>query len=54
MFALKSKSYIVITSDNKEEGRRKGHDYNFTSDEYKYVAFKKNVSPNEKNNFNKA
>ena len=41
--ALKSKSYIVITADNEGECKHKGHDYNFTGDEYKYSAFSKKV-----------
>ena len=41
--ALKSKSYIVITADNEEECKHKGHDYNFRGDEYKYAAFNKKV-----------
>ena len=40
--ALKSKSYVVITTDN-EECKHKGHGYNFTGDEYKYAAFNKKV-----------
>ena len=43
MFALKSKSYIVITSDNKEECKHKGHDYNFTSNEFRHVTNNKKV-----------
>ena len=39
--ALKSKSYLVITTDNEDEAKHKGHDYNFTGDEYKYAAFNK-------------
>ena len=31
VYALKSKSYIVITSDDKEECKHNGHDYNVTS-----------------------
>ena len=41
--ALKSKSHIVITTDNKEECKHKEHDYNFTGDEHKYAAFNKKV-----------
>ena len=41
--ALKSKSYIVITTDNEEECKHKLHDHNFTGDEYKYATFKKKV-----------
>ena len=43
VFALKSKSYIVITTDNKKECKHKGHDYNFTSEEFKDVANNKKV-----------
>ena len=31
VYALKSKSYIVITSDDKEECKHNGLDYNVTS-----------------------
>ena len=43
VFALKSKSYIVITSDNKEECRHKGHAHNFTSNEFRDVTNNKKV-----------
>ena len=33
----------MITTDNEEECKHKGHDYNFTGDEYKYAAFNKKV-----------
>ena len=41
--ALKSKSYIVITTDNKEEYKHKGHDANFTSDEFRDATINKKV-----------
>ena len=55
-FALKSKSHIIITTDNKEECKHKRHDHNFTSKEFRNVTFnKKSINAsNEKNNFNKA
>ena len=31
VYALKSKSYIVITSDNEDESKHNGRDYNVTS-----------------------
>ena len=37
--ALKSKSYIVITADNKEECRHKGHNYKFTANDYRDALF---------------
>ena len=43
VIALKSKSYIVITTDNKEECKHKGHDYNFTSNEFRDVTLNKKV-----------
>ena len=54
--ALKSKSYIVIATDNEEECKHKGNDYKFTGDKYKYAAFNKKsiIPPNEKDYFNKA
>ena len=39
VIALKSKSYIVITADNKEECRHKGHNYKFTANEYRDALF---------------
>ena len=33
----------MITTDNKEECKHKGHDYSFTGDEHKYAAFNKKV-----------
>ena len=55
VFALKSKSYVVITTDNKEECKHKGHDYNFTCEEFKDVTNNKKSTtpPNEKNNLYK-
>ena len=41
--AVNSKSYIVITTDNKEECKHKGHDYNFTSNEFRDVTLNKKV-----------
>ena len=43
VFALKSKSYIIITTDNKEECKHKGHDHNFTSKEFRDVTFIKKL-----------
>ena len=43
VIAIKSKSYIVITSDNQEECKHNGHNYNFTGNEYKDVIFNKKV-----------
>ena len=42
-YALKSKSYNVSMNNNKEESKHKGHDYNFTTNEYHDVTFNKKV-----------
>ena len=39
--AIKSKSYIVITKDDQEQCKHKGHDYDFTGNEYRDVIFNK-------------
>ena len=43
VIAIKSKSYIVISSDNQEECKHNGHNYNFTGNEYRDVIFNKKV-----------
>ena len=45
--ALKSKSYIVITADNEEECKHKGHDYNFTGVEYNMQHLTKKYYTNQ-------
>ena len=41
--ALMSKSYIVMTSDNKEECKHKGHNYKFIVNEYRDAAFNRAI-----------
>ena len=41
VMAIKSKSYIVITKDDQEQCKHKGHDYDFTGNEYRDVIFNK-------------
>ena len=41
VYALKSKSYNISMDNNKEESKHKGHDYNFTTNEYDDVTLKK-------------
>ena len=43
VIALKSKSYIVITSDNKEECKHKGHNYKFTANKYRDAVFNRAI-----------
>ena len=43
VIALTSKSYIVITSDNKEECKHKGHKHKFTANEYRDAAFNRAI-----------
>ena len=43
VIALKSKSYMVITSDNKEECKHKGHNYKFTANEYRDAVFNRAI-----------
>ena len=45
--ALKSKSYIVITAGNEEQCKHKGHDYNFTGDEYNMQHLTKKYYTNQ-------
>ena len=43
IIGLKSKLYIVITSDNKEECKHKGHNYKFTANEYRDAVFNRAI-----------
>ena len=43
VMAIKSQSYIVITNDDQEQCKPKGHDYDFTGNEYRDVIFNKKV-----------
>ena len=43
VFSRKSKSHIIITTDDKEECKHKGHDHYFTSKEFRNVTFNKKV-----------
>ena len=44
VYALKSKSHNISMNNNNEESKHKGHDYNFTTNEYHDVTFNKKVS----------
>ena len=43
VIVLKSKSYIIITTNNQEQCKHKGHNYKFTSNEYRDALFNKKV-----------
>ena len=43
VYALKSKSCNILMDDNKQESKHKGHDHNFTTNEYHDVTFNKKV-----------
>ena len=43
VIALISKSYIISTTNNQEQCKHKGHNYKFTSNEYKDGLFSKKV-----------
>ena len=43
VIVLKSKSYIIITTNNQEQYQHKRHNYKFTSNQYRDVLFNKKV-----------
>ena len=43
VIVLKSKSHIIITTNNQEQCQHKGHNYTFTSNEYRDALFNKKV-----------
>ena len=43
VIALKSKSYVIITTNNQERFKHKGHNCKCTSNEYRDALFSKKV-----------